>query len=270
MNFDFKISNLEWGKNGKKILQDLSVYIPHGSLTVLIGPNGAGKSSFMRCLAGLQNYQSGEILLAGKSINDYSLAQRAQTLSWCPAETQLAFSYPCLELVCMGRFPTHAGFPQPRDYEIAKVAMAILGLSDLYDQTTDRLSSGAMHKLMIARVLASQNKVMLFDEPDAHLDIACVFQVMSLLKELSCLGKTICVSLHNLQVAYRYADHVILLNDGKKMGEGSPVQIIEQELISSHFRVNMSRVKTASEDHVFFNPFSKTCQMPLSMIKEIS
>lgn len=238
--FDFEVEELSLIKNKKRILNHINCQIPSGKLSVLIGPNGAGKSSLLRCLTGLENFQSGNLLLEGKSLDQYSQSARTKILSWCPAETRMPFSYSCLEVVCMGRFPSHSGYPKDRDYEIAKEAMKQVGLEDLCNSNTRSLSSGEFRKLMIARALASETRILLFDEPDAHLDIACVFRVLSLLQELTRLGKTVCLSLHNLQLASQYADHVIVLKDGMKLGEGTPAQIFEPGLIRQVFGVGMS------------------------------
>lgn len=254
---DFKIDNLSLRKKDKVILHELSCHVPANALTILIGANGAGKSSLLRCLAGLETTDSGDIFLSGKSLEHYSQSERTRRIGWCPAETRLTFSYSCLELVCMGRFATHAGYPKQRDYEIAKEAMAMLGLEHMHDLASSVLSSGAFRKLMIARVLASQNSVLLFDEPDAHLDIACVFKVLDLLKSLTRLAKTICVSLHNLQLASQYADHLIVLKAGEKIGEGSSHEIFEPELMNKAFGVGMTTVQTPRAERVLFHPLSQ-------------
>ena len=183
--FEFEINNLNLQKKDRSVLRDISCHVPSQALTVLIGANGAGKSSLLRCLAGLESSYSGELLLSGRALDSYSQKERTSTIAWCPAETRQVFSYSCLELVCMGRFPLHNGYPKQKDYEIAKEAMQRLGLEGMHQTASHVLSSGVFRKLMIARALASENSVLLFDEPDAHLDIACVFQVMELLKSLT-------------------------------------------------------------------------------------
>jgi len=162
-----------------------------------------------------------------------------------------------LELVCMGRFPIHNGYPAQKDYDLAKDAMRMFGLEELCEVSSTVLSSGSFRKLMIARVLASENSVLLFDEPDAHLDIACVFQVMEILKALTRKGKTVCVSLHDLQIASQYADHLILLKAGEKIREGSSLEIFEQDLMRKAFGVGMVKVQTARAEQVLFHPLSQ-------------
>lgn len=252
----FEVQTLSLEKNGNLILKDLSFSIPEGALTVLIGPNGAGKSSLLRCLAGLETEYSGKILFRARDLRRMSQAERTQTLTWCPAETRLAFSYSCLELVCMGRFPVHKGYPGAKDYELSREAMRKLGLEKMCERSTEFLSSGEFRKLMIARVLASQNSVFLLDEPDAHLDIACVFEVLSFLKSLTRKGFTIVLSLHDLHLASQYADHLLLLQGGCNIKEGSLSEIFTQDLIYQAFGVGLGSVRTAFDEveRIFFHP----------------
>ena len=251
---DYQITKLSLSKDRKQVLNQISCTIPSGSLSVVLGPNGGGKTSLLRCLVGLEKNYTGKIALLGKDLRLYSQAARTHTLSWCPAHVACAFSYSVWDVVCMGRFPKHAGYPTQRDYAIAEEALSQIGMHAFRNAAVHSLSSGEFRKVMIAQVLASQNPVLVFDEPDAHLDIACIFHTLALFKTLCRKGHTLCLSLHDLHLANAYADHVILLKQGRLLGEGKPATIFQENLIREAFGVEMRSVKTAQQELLSFHP----------------
>jgi iron complex transport system ATP-binding protein len=255
--FDIQVDRVRLSKNKKTILNEVSCSIPSGALTVFLGANGAGKSSLLRCLVGLESPQSGQIFLRGRVLHSYTQKERTQIVSWCPADTQVAYPYSCLELVCMGRFAKHCGYIQSSDYKIARSAMEKLGLEAIMERSSHELSSGEFRKLMIAQALASENRVLVFDEPEAHLDLAYVFEVLGLFKRLSREGYTVCISMHRLELAAEYADHVVLLKEGRVIGEGSDVDLFTEEHIYQGFGVRLSTVITAQGEKKIFHPFSQ-------------
>lgn len=251
--FDVLAENLSLAKKNKVILQEISCAIPSKSLTVIIGPNGAGKSSLLRCLAGLENEYSGEISIRHKNLRGYSHQERTRLLAWSPAQYQLAFSFSALEVVCMSLFPWHAGYPTKKDYAMASQALEKVGIKDVL-QDVNSLSSGEQRKVNIARIFASQSTILFFDEPHAHLDIACSFRTFEQLKELSREGKTVCVSSHDLNFAKLYADHIVLVNKGQIVAEGPTDTIFNSSLIEEIFHVIMTSVKVAGREIFYFHP----------------
>ncbi len=253
LDSEFLAKNLSLTKKNRIILKDISCTIPKNALTVIIGPNGAGKSSLLRCLAGLETDYRGEIFIRQKNLKSYSHQERTRILAWSPAQYDLAFSFSALEVVCMGLFPWHAGYPAKKDYAIANHALEQVGIKDPL-QDVKSLSSGELRKVNIARMFASQSSSLFFDEPHAHLDIACAFRTFEQLKELSRNGKTICISSHDLNFAKLYADHIILVNKGQIVKEGQTHAVFNSSLIEEIFHVIMTSVKVAGRDIFYFHP----------------
>lgn len=253
----FELRNLSVFKGQKEILTKIACELPMGALTVVVGPNGAGKSTLLRCLAGLEKPSSGAVYWEGRGLLSLTLKERTRLLSWSPAENRPSFAYSCLDLVVMGRFPYHDGYPSKRDFAVARESLERLGLEEFVDLPSHRLSSGALKRLILARSLASMNPVLIFDEPEAHLDLAWAFRVMELLKDLSKEGRTICMSLHNLSLASQFADHLVLLENASCVASGGTGKIFTAANISKVFGIGFSKVKSASQEQIVFHSLSQ-------------
>ncbi len=257
-NSNYQLQSLHLYKGGKTLLDQISCTIPSGSLTVVIGPNGAGKTSLLRCLAGLEHNYKGSLSLLGKELRAYSQSARTKTLSWCPANTTCAFPYSVLEVVCMGRFAYHEGYPSTTDYQLAYKAIEQMKIEHLTQLKIHTLSSGEFRKVMIAQALASQNRILVLDEPDAHLDLACTFATLELLKSLCRNGRSVCISLHDLHLAQTYADHLLVLKGGRLLSEGDRTQTFQESLVREAFGVQMLSVKTTQNEIIQFLPEVET------------
>lgn len=252
--FSISIKDLNLIKNHKIILNQICCDIPSQSLTAIIGPNGAGKSTLLRSLLGFEKFESGEIFLGQKNCKQLSNEERAKLFSWCPSDVQLSYPFPCLDLVCMGRFSRHHGYPKKKDYEISLHAMKKLGLENFSQRQSDELSRGEFQKLMLARALASENPILIFDEPEAHLDLFHNFELLKMFKDLTREGYTICVCLHRLDLAAEYADHIILLKNGSVLKQGPSSEIYTPELVQRGFGIYLNRVKSTQGEKFFFEP----------------
>ncbi len=206
----------------RSILYDLTFSVAPGELVAILGPNGAGKTTLFRCLAQLIKPDQGEILLQGRPIEVYSPKELYQILTLAPQFSQIGFPYTVLTVALMGRASYLSPFSRPRkhDYEKAQEALALLGIQDLASRPFNTLSGGQRRLVLIARALAQEAKLLLLDEPTAHLDLKHQILVLSKIRELSRQkGLTILVSLHDPNLALTYADRVLCLKKGKLVGE---------------------------------------------------
>ncbi|MBI2601614.1 MAG: iron chelate uptake ABC transporter family permease subunit [Deltaproteobacteria bacterium] len=217
-------------KGGKMILRGLRFTIPPGKLSVVVGRNGAGKSTLLRCLAGLEPDFRGDVRVyregtGSTKLSTLKLRERARLCAWCPAEHSLAFCFSVIDVVVMGRYPHHQGYPGNRDFVAAHEALELMGVADLWQRNVLTLSSGELKKVMLARTLALQSPVVLLDEPEAHLDYSCARTILAELGTLTNKGRTILMTLHNLSLAKELAGDCFVLANGT-LRPGRPLDIL--------------------------------------------
>lgn len=231
-----------YGKN--LVIEDLSIVIPRGQITVLIGPNACGKSTLLGALARVLPLGAGSVLLDGRDIHSLPTREVARQLGILPQSPTSPEGITVAELVRRGRHP-HQRFRSSRldhDQAIAD-ALVRTGTADLAGRRVDALSGGQRQRVWIALALAQQTPVLLLDEPTSYLDIAHQVEVLDLLFDLNNQGKTIVMVLHDLNHAARYADVMIAMKDGEIVTAGKPSEVITRELVSAVFGVQ-ARVST--------------------------
>lgn len=211
----FKVSELSLKFGPKTVLDRLSFALPSGSLTWVLGPNGSGKSSLLRCLAGLQTWDQGSIDFKERPLRAYHRDERARLIAWVPSSTQLGFDMRVEDLLMLGRFPWHRGFPGAQDKRQVLASLEAVGISALRSRLMSTLSSGEAQKVQLARALAGEVDCLILDEPTAHLDAGASFDFLSYLQELSRAGKTLILSSHDLFLTPRFAESFLLLRAGQ-------------------------------------------------------
>lgn len=224
----------------KHILEDVSVQIENGKVTAILGPNGAGKSTLLKCLTGSQNANSGTIELDGKRLDDYSLSDLSTKRAVLSQSNPISFPFTVLEIVMMGRNP-YAGSSN-EDHEIALEALECVDAIHLKDRIFPTLSGGEQQRVQLARVLAQlweqENAYLFLDEPTSALDLKHQHQLLSLVSRLAeDKHFAVCIIMHDLNLAMRYADHVILLKDGKLFAAGSTATTLNKGTIEEVFEV---------------------------------
>lgn len=202
------IQNLSLNLDGKELLKDISLEIPKGSIYALLGPNGAGKTLLLRCLASLHKPTRG------------SIEQRPSDLAWIPLSQALPFAFSVKEILLMGRFAQHQGFPGARDLTLAKGAAEKLGIFHLWERSYNSLSRGEQTKVDIARALGSEAKVWLLDEPFSNLDIDGSLSLIELLQQLRAQGYTFILSHHDLYSVRALATDAVLIKEGRVVKDG--------------------------------------------------
>ena len=210
-------------------LAEVSLALGPAELVAVVGPNGAGKSTLMQALAGLLP-ASGDILWNGQSLPRIPAQERGRRLAWMGQEALFEFGFPVREVVAQGRF---AWGDDPAG--VAE-ALAAMDLVDLGDRPVTRLSGGERHRVILARALATQAPLQLWDEPVAQLDVRHALEVYRLARQLVERGNTVLVSLHDIRAAYRF-DRVLVLDRGRLVGDGPPHAVLTADLIRTVFRV---------------------------------
>ncbi|MEJ8476551.1 ABC transporter ATP-binding protein [Roseibium algae] len=237
----FETSELCIGYGPALIVQELDLSIPTGMFTALIGPNGSGKSTILRTLSGLHTPKRGTILLDGKSIASLPLremAKRVGALSQGPVAPE---GLTVLDLVRQGRYPHRSLFSQwsEQDTGACEKALSLTGMMNLRDQRVDQLSGGQRQRAWIAMTLAQETSIMLLDEPTTFLDLSHQIEVMELAANLVRNGdKTVVAVLHDLNQAARYANHMVMLKEGKVIASGPPKEVMTAKVIQDVFDVS--------------------------------
>ncbi len=217
-------------------LQDVSLQLERGLTVAVVGPNGAGKSTLIHVLAGLLPAQ-GQIRWNDQELAKIPFLLRGRTLAWLGQESHAEFAFPVRDVVAQGR---HAWGDD--DKGVAE-AMAILDIQDLAARPVTELSGGERRRVFLARALATQAPLQLWDEPTSSLDVRHSLEVMALAQRLASAGGTLLVSLHDLRQAFRF-DRVVVLDHGQLVGFGKPHEVLTKDLIRSVFRVEATFVES--------------------------
>jgi iron complex transport system ATP-binding protein len=223
------------------VLTDISVAVEPGQVLYLLGRNGSGKTTLMSCLSGLFQPTQGRVLLNDRAIHEYAAGQRARLVGIIPQIHVPAFAYSVREMVLMGRAPHLPLFGSPGryDYDIADSALENVGMSHYRDRHYTELSGGERQLVMIARGLTQQCKILLMDEPDAHLDPNNQHRVMEIVADLSRRENlSFVISSHAPNNALMYADRVLLLKQGHTLALGTIAETLTEPLLSEAYSMD--------------------------------
>lgn len=217
----------------------LSATVPRGSFSAIIGPNGCGKSTLLRAVAQLRSADEGSVAVFGQDVARMGRRQLARTCSLLPQTTVTPRGLRVEELVARGRHPYHSilSSSAPGDTEAINRAMERAGVSDLVGRQVAELSGGQRQRVWLAMILAQDTPVILLDEPTTFLDLSAQYLLLDLCADLVDEGRTVMAVLHDLPQAAAYADHVLMLKQGKLVAEGSPAEVITAENVEDTYRI---------------------------------
>ncbi len=229
-------------RGGKSILNAVSLSLSPHELVGLVGPNGAGKSTLLSGLAGLIRLDSGQVSLKGKPIESYSGSDRAKLLGWMEQLASAHWPVSAEHLVLLGRIPYLSRWQSvsKTDRQLVAEMMRATDCYGLKDQAVSTLSGGELNRVLLARVLASEPSVLLADEPTAALDIGHQLQTMELLREFCTKGRGCIVVLHDLSLAARYCDRLVLLHEAQVVANGAPLDVLSERNVHDVYGVELA------------------------------
>ncbi|CDN42127.1 hypothetical protein BN871_AV_00150 [Paenibacillus sp. P22] len=223
---------------GAHVFENLDLTLPEGKVTVFIGSNGCGKSTLLRSMARLLKPQQGSVVIDGSDISRMSTKEVARKLAILPQGPQAPEGLSVLQLVKQGRYPYQSWLQQWSGEDEAAVAKALeaTGMSELSERSVDSLSGGQRQRAWIAMTLAQQTGIILLDEPTTYLDLTHQIEVLDLLDELNASEKrTVVMVLHDINLACRYADHIVAIKEGSIYAQGAPEQVVSSAMIEEVF-----------------------------------
>jgi len=228
------------------LLDDVDFDLAPGEMLGVIGPNGAGKTTLLQLLAGELEPTSGVIEIAGQDIADGTLGELALQRSVLPQHHLLQFAFRCLDVVLMGRYP-HGG-SEAEAQAVAERTMVETDTAHLVDRLYTTLSGGEQTRVSFARVLAQETPLLLLDEPTGSLDLRHQEIVMNILRGLAGAGVAVVAVLHDVNLAARFADRIMILNEGSVEAIGTPDEVLRPEVLRSVYGLDVTVIRHPVED----------------------
>jgi iron complex transport system ATP-binding protein len=235
--------------SGRVVLKDVSLALSAGHLVALVGPNGAGKTTLLRSLAGLIPSE-GEIEIGGEALSALALRERAKRFGYLPQGHVVHWPLPARDIVALGRYPHGATDParlSPKDTDAVQRAMQAVDVIQFSERRVTELSGGERSRVALARVLAVEAPVILADEPTASLDPRHQIDVMKNLRTTADNGVLVIVVTHDLGLAARFADHVLVLREGRLVSQGAPTEALSEQVMADVFRISAYRAEYQRE-----------------------
>jgi iron complex transport system ATP-binding protein len=225
-----------------RVLEDVFLTSGAGECIGIIGPNGSGKSTLLKALSRIIQPATGSIVLTGRDLGTISRDELARNMAVVSQDTHSDFEFTCLDIVLMGRNPHLKRFAVEgrKDYEIAESSMRLTSTWHLKDRMFNELSGGERQRVVIARALTQEPSVLLLDEPVSHLDINHQIEILELVDRLKkTKGLLVIMVIHDLNLAARYCDRLILLNDRTVRAAGTPAEVLTREHIRDAFKADV-------------------------------
>ncbi len=229
----------------RRVLGDIGLAFAAGAVTAIVGPNGSGKTTLLRHLAGLETPAAGTVTLDGQPLAALGPAARARRIAFLPQSAQAYWPLLGRDLVALGRLPHGADLARPlAEADTAAIGRALARVDGerFADRPIDALSQGERARLMLARALATEADVLLADEPVASLDPAYALDTMAVLRAEAARGGAVVVSLHDLGLAARFADRVVVLAGGHVVADGPPAVALGPAIIEAAYGVGFRMI----------------------------
>jgi iron complex transport system ATP-binding protein len=238
-----KGTNLSFSYDQDPVLKNISLSINSGEILGVIGPNGSGKSTLLKALAGINKCNSKCIFYKSEDIDSMKKKDIASIVSWIPQENPMVFAFKVIDVVLMGRHPymSPLSFENEEDYKIAHDAMKKTDTTQFAQRLFNNLSSGERQRVLIASAITQEPEIMLLDEPTSALDLKYQLEILMILKHLNELKKmSIVLALHDLHLASRFCNRLLLINEGEIIADGSPAYVIKKELLEQVYGVKIN------------------------------
>ena len=227
------------GYDGEPVVEDVSFAVDRGEVVGLLGPNGVGKTTLLNCAVGLLDPLAGDVRVGDRSVASFDRDELARTVGYVPQSESTTFPRSVFQTVLMGRKPHFGTRPGERDRAVVATLLDRLDLAELAMRDVASLSGGQRQKVMLARVLAQEPRALVLDEPTSDLDVRHELEALSLLRAEAPNGLAVVHAMHDLTLASRYSDRLVLLGEGGVYAQGPP-ESLSAEMLSTVYGVEIS------------------------------
>ncbi|MDO5618416.1 ABC transporter ATP-binding protein [Kocuria sp.] len=251
---------IDVGYRNTNVISDLTLEIPEHAVTTIVGPNGCGKSTLLHTLARLLAPRAGAVELNGRDLYTLAPKQAAQTIGLLPQSPVAPEGMTVSELVALGRHPHHTWIRpwSVDDADHVRRALELTSVSDLAERPLESLSGGQRQRVWLAMTLAQDTEILLLDEPTTYLDLAHALDLLDLVDTLhEDRGRTVVMVLHDLVLATRYSDHLVVMNRGKIEAAGHPAEVVTEELLAEVFGLSARVIEDPVSDRPLIVPFGR-------------
>jgi iron complex transport system ATP-binding protein len=230
--------SVQYRGQSRPALAHASIELVAGELVAVVGPNGCGKTTLLRALLGTVPIREGDVMLSGRPLGEWRRVELARLIALVPQREESPFSWRVEEMVGFGRYVWRGplGPMNAEDHRAVQDAIVRCDLESFRDRRVETLSGGEWQRVRVARALAQQARVLFLDEPTASLDLGHEMELLELVKKLVSGGMAALVVTHQLNLAARFADRILLLSEGQVMASGTPDEVMRAELLSRVFR----------------------------------
>lgn len=245
MGLKLEINDLSFSYNGFPALEGVKLEVGLGEVMGIVGPNGSGKSTLLKCMNRVLKTKQNSILIDGKDVSTIALKELAKLMGYVPQNSKNVFPFTVFDVVLMGRRPYIQWSLGRNDKEIVAQILEYLGIGHLGMRYFNELSGGEQQKVIIARALAQQPEVLLLDEPTSSLDIRHQLEILCILRTLAKSNHcSIIISIHDLNLACRFSDRLMLLKKGSIFAVGSPDSVMTEENIEEVYGIKSKVTKS--------------------------
>jgi len=245
-----KVSNLSFSWKNNHVLKDIDFSCRTGELIAILGVNGAGKSTLLKCMNKILKPQTGIVEIDSKNINDYSIIELAKSISYVPQSVMTNFSMDVFDVVMLGRRPHISWRISDEDRDKVSKTLQIFDLEDFAFRRFDQLSGGERQRVIVAKAVAQNPSLFLFDEPTSDLDLKNQIEVMKRIRELIEMKNekiSALVAVHDINLACRFADRILLLHEGKIKAFDTPESVLNEQNIAEVFGVTCTILSATDE-----------------------
>ncbi len=246
-----EVRDLSFAYSTKPVLNDISFTYEGPQLVAILGPNGVGKSTLIHCIDRILKPTCGTVEINGKDAKEYPMKELAKTVGYVPYASSDTFPMTVVDAVLLGRHP-HSNWKSTKaDVKVVYEMLDRMGITDLAKCQFNELSAGQHQKAMLARGLVQEPQILLLDEPTANLDVRHQLGVTKLLHELSHERNMLIIMIcHDLNIAAKYADSILMMKDGTVYATGSAEEVITKENIETVYEVRCSVIEDEGRPHV--------------------
>jgi len=232
------INKLSFNYVGVQVLKDLNLEVDLGEMLCIVGPNGSGKSTLLKCINRILKTAQNTVLIDDQDASKLNLKELSKVMGYVPQSSTSTFPFTVFDVVLMGRKPYIHWNLSERDTEIVAEMLDFLGISNLAMRHYNELSGGEQQKVIIARALAQQPQILLLDEPTSSLDIKHQLEILCILKSLARTEeRSVIVAMHDLNLASRFSDRMLMLKQGQIFAAGTPTCVLTEENIESVYGI---------------------------------